>query len=106
MPVSTLANDVHRGDAYSMTTETLTRHEGTVTSLSWIPSEAIEGAQRLAFDSGLTHYDPPPPSEDLDLEALRAADRFRFANVLRAWIEVDASGRVADSGYAGGGLMG
>jgi hypothetical protein len=89
-----------------MTTETPTRHEGKVTSLSWIPSEAIEGAQRLAFDSGITHYDPPPPSEDLDLEALRAADRFRFANELRAWIDVDSSGRVTDCGYAGGGLMG
>jgi hypothetical protein len=83
-----------------------TRYEGTVTSLSWIPSEAIEGAQRYAFDSGITHYDPPPPSEGLDLEALREADRFRFANVLRAWIEVDATGHVTDCGYAGGGLIG
>jgi hypothetical protein len=83
-----------------------TRHTGSVTSLSWIPSEAIEGAQRLAFDSGITHYDPPPPSEDIDLEELRAADRFRFANALRAWIEVDGSGRVTGSGYEGGGMMG
>jgi hypothetical protein len=89
-----------------MTTETRTRHEGLVTSLSWIPSEAIEGAQRLAFDSGITHYDAPPPSEDLDLEALQAADRFRFANELRAWIEVDRSGQITDAGYTGGGLMG
>jgi hypothetical protein len=89
-----------------MTTDTQTRHEGTVTSLSWIPSEAIEGAQRIAFDSGITHYDPPPPSDNLDLEALQAADRFRFANALRAWIEVDATGHVTDCGYAGGGLMG
>ena len=44
-----------------MTTQTLIRHEGLVTSLSWIPTEAIEGAQRLAFDSGITHYDPPHP---------------------------------------------
>jgi hypothetical protein len=82
-----------------------TRHEGLVTSLSWIPSEAIEGAQRLAFDSGITHYDPPPPAESIDLEALRAADRFRFANVLRAWVDV-ADGRITDCGYGGGGLMG
>ena len=40
-----------------MSTERLTRHTGLVTSLSWIPTEAIEGAQRLAFDSGITHYD-------------------------------------------------
>ena len=64
-----------------------------MTSLSWIPSEAIEGAQRLAFDSGITHYDAPPPSEDIDLEELRVADRFRFANELRAWIEVEPPGQ-------------
>lgn len=77
-----------------------------MTSLSWIPTEAIEGAQRLAFDSGITHYDPPPPSEGLDLEALREADRFRFANVLRAWIDIHSSGRITDCGYTGGGVMG
>ena len=53
-----------------MTTTTTTRYEGAVTSLSWIPSEAIEGAQRIAFDSGITHYDPPPPAEGIDLEEL------------------------------------
>jgi hypothetical protein len=89
-----------------MPTETTIRYEGLVTSLSWIPSEAIEGAQRLAFDSGITHYDPPPPSEDIDLEELRQADRFRFANVLRAWIEVDDAGRISDCGYSGGGQIG
>jgi hypothetical protein len=89
-----------------MTNARSTRHEGVVTSLSWIPSEAVESAQRVVFDSGMTHYDPPPPAEGLDLEALRAADRFRFANVLRAWIEVDPTGQVTDCGYAGGGVMG
>jgi hypothetical protein len=89
-----------------MTTGHAVRHQGLVTSLSWIPTEAIEGAQRLAFDSGITHYDPPPPSADMDVEVLRQADRFRFANVLSAWIDVDASGRIADCGYSGGGTMG
>jgi hypothetical protein len=89
-----------------MPTENTTRYEGLVTSLSWIPSEAIEGAQRLAFDSGITHYDAPPPSEDIDLEELRIADRFRFANELRAWIDVDGAGRVTDCGYSGGGKIG
>jgi hypothetical protein len=65
------------------------RYESSVTSLSWIPSEAVEGGTRLAFDAGFTHYDDPPPDQLDDLEALRDADRFRFANVLRAWIEVD-----------------
>jgi Cyclic nucleotide-binding domain len=89
-----------------MTTETLLRHTGLVTSLSWIPTEAIEGAQRLAFDSGITHYDPPPPSEGMDVEKLREEDRFRFANRLCAFITVDGTGRIVDCGYEGGGLMG
>jgi hypothetical protein len=82
------------------------RHESSITSLSWIPSEAIEGSTRLAFDAGITHYDDPPPDQLDDLEALRAADRFRFANVLRGWIEVGDGGEITGCGYAGGGLMG
>ena len=56
------------------------RYESSVTSLSWIPSEAIEGATRLPFDVGMAHYDPPPPDELGSLDELRQADRFRFAN--------------------------
>ncbi len=82
------------------------RHKSSITSLSWIPSEAIEGSTRVAFDAGLTHYDPPPPDTIVDIEELRAADRFRFANVLEAWIEVDAAGRITGCGYSGGGMMG
>ncbi|MCW3019260.1 MAG: hypothetical protein JWN10_1568 [Solirubrobacterales bacterium] len=82
------------------------RHESSITSLSWIPSEAIEGSQRLAFDAGMAHYDEPPPEAIDDLDALCAADRFRFANVLRAWVEVDQKGRITDFGHDGGGLMG
>ena len=82
------------------------RHTSTVTSLSWIPSEAVEGSTRLAFDMGFTHYDDPPPDTLDDLDALRTADRFRFANVLTAWIETGDDGRIVDYGYSGGGLMG
>ena len=82
------------------------RHSSSVTSLSWIPSEAIEGSMRLAFDAGMTHYDDPPPETIDDLEELRAQDRFRFANVLEAWVDVEDSGRIRDCGYEGGGLMG
>ena len=82
------------------------RYESSVTSLSWIPSEAVTGASRAAFDSGFTHYDDPPPGELDDIEELQAADRFRFANRLRAWIEVDDSGHITGGGYSGGGLMG
>ena len=82
------------------------RYESTVTSLSWIPSEAVEGSTRMAFDAGFTHYDDPPPGELGDIEELRVADRFRFANVLQAWIDVDGSGQITGCGYTGNGLMG
>ena len=81
------------------------RIESSVTSLSWIPSEAVKGMTRLPFDMGVAHYDPPPPDVLDDLEALRKADRFRFANALRAWIEVE-DGRVVAWGHAGSGSMG
>jgi hypothetical protein len=82
------------------------RHTSSVTSLSWIPSEAIEGSMRLAFDAGFTHYDRPPPDVISDIDELRRTDRFRFANVLEAWVDVDDSGRITDCGYSGGGMMG
>jgi hypothetical protein len=82
------------------------RYESTVTSLSWIPSEAVTGSMRIAFDSGIGHYDDPPPAEVTDLAALQAADRFRYANLLRAWIEVAPDGQITGAGYGGGGLIG
>lgn len=81
------------------------RIESSVTSISWIPSEAVTGANKAAFETGFTHYDDPPPDVVADLDALRAADGFRFANQLGAWIEVE-SGKIVDAGYAGGGMMG
>lgn len=82
------------------------RIERTVTSLSWIPSEAIGGAMKMPFEMGFTHYDAPPPDRLDDLQALRNADRFRFANDLSAWIEVDDSGAIVDAGYSGGAVLG
>jgi hypothetical protein len=81
------------------------RHQGSITSLSWIPSELIEGSMRLPFDAGIAHYDPPPPALLGNLEQLRVADRFRFANRLSAWIEVDRTGAITDAGYNGGGSI-
>ena len=82
------------------------RIESSVTSLSWIPLGAMEGAgTELAFRLGVAHYDPPPPEKLEDLGVLQAADRFRFANELRAWIEVEDS-RIVDHGHAGGGRIG
>jgi hypothetical protein len=81
------------------------RFESSVTSVSWIPSEAMTGPLRVPVDLGVGHYDEPLPDHIDDLEALRIADRFRFANELRAWIEV-VDGRVMDAGYSAGGHMG
>lgn len=82
------------------------RIEREVVSLSWIPSEAIGGSMKLPFEMGFTHYDDPPPDRIDDLDALRAQDRFRFANHLRAWIDIDGGGAVSAAGYAGGMIMG
>ncbi|HEY8303245.1 MAG TPA: cyclic nucleotide-binding domain-containing protein [Solirubrobacteraceae bacterium] len=82
------------------------RHKSSITSLSWIPSEAVEGSMRIPFDAGMAHYDPPPPEKIEDLKELRDADRFRFANVLEAWVDVDGKGKIVDCGYSGGGMMG
>ncbi len=40
-----------------------------------------------------------------DLDAWRAEGRFRFANRLQAWAEIE-HGRIVDAGCSGGGLMG
>ncbi|HEV2428089.1 MAG TPA: cyclic nucleotide-binding domain-containing protein [Acidimicrobiales bacterium] len=81
------------------------RVTSSVTSISWIPSEAVAGGTRVPFDVGVAHYDAPPPDAIEDLVALRDADRFRFANRLSAWIEVDGD-RISDAGYDGGGMIG
>ncbi len=83
------------------------RVEKSVTAVTWIPSEAIEGMPKLPFELGITHYDQPPPDRLApgQLEELRDADSFREANQLRAWIEVD-DGKIVDSGYSGGALVG
>lgn len=82
------------------------RHESSITSLSWIPSEAVTGGSRLVFEAGFTHYDQPPPGQLGDIEELRVGDRFRFANQLQAWVDVDPTGSITKWGYSGGGLMG
>jgi Cyclic nucleotide-binding domain len=83
------------------------RIESSVTAISWIPSEAIEGMPKLPFELGVGHYDEPPPDRLLsgDLARLCDADRFREANQLKAWIDVQ-DGAIVDAGYEGGGLVG
>jgi hypothetical protein len=82
------------------------RIQSSVTSLSWIPSEAIPGTTKLPFTLGINHYDAPPPDRLDDLAALHTAGRFRFANRLEAWIDVDDDGRITAAGHNGKGLIG
>jgi hypothetical protein len=66
-PGSTLAAGGPAGDAEPM------RYESSVTSLSWIPSEAVPAGMRMPFDAGILHYDSPPPDRIDDVPALQAA---------------------------------
>jgi hypothetical protein len=81
------------------------RVESAVTSITWIPSEAISGMPKLPFEMGMAHYDEPPPDRIDDLDPLHENDLFREANELKAWIEVEDD-KVVDHGYSGKGRIG
>jgi hypothetical protein len=81
------------------------RFESSVTAVSWIPSEAITGPSKIPFEFGVTHYDEPPPDQLDDLEQLRTSDRFREANELRGYIEVE-DGKIVGAGHLGQGHIG
>src|SRR4051794_752278 len=81
------------------------RIERSVVTISWIPSESVTGMSKAAFGPGPGHYDDPPPEVIDDLDAMRDADAFRFANRLAAWIDVE-DGAIVGPGYSGGIVMG
>ncbi len=86
------------------------RIERSITTVSWIPSDLLEGMGKMAIRMKMAHHDPPPPHSlgpdvHAAVEDLRLADRFRFANELRAYVEVH-DGRITGFGYGGGGLIG
>ena len=78
--------------------------ESSVTSISWIPSAAIAGVTRVPFEAGVTHYDDPPPDHWTDLDSVLGPEGARFANDLRAWIDVH-DGRITEYGQTGGGRV-
>jgi hypothetical protein len=80
------------------------RIEAAVTSISWIPSEAVTGLTKAGFTAGMVRYDDPPPDHLEDLAELHKAERFRFANQLAAWVDTE-DGQVAGAGYAGRGYI-
>jgi len=83
----------------------LMRIESSVTSISWIPSEAVEGLPKLPFTFGVAHYDDPPPDRVDQIETMHRADLFREANELKAWVEVEGD-KIVDYGHAGRGRIG
>ena len=82
------------------------RTEAAVTSISWIPSEAIAGATKLPFESGIAHYDAPTSRRHRRPGG--AASRptvSALPTTCEAWIEVKG-GRIVDYGQSGHGLIG
>lgn len=82
------------------------RVESAVTSLSWIPSEAVTGLMKAGFTMHMTEYDEPPPAAVTAAEVDADAHRVRFANRLRAWAEFTADGAVTAHGAEGCTVMG
>ncbi len=85
--------------------------ERSISTVSWIPSDLLEGMGKMATRMKMAHHDPPPPDSlgtdvHQSLEELQANDRFRFANELRAFIDVDDDGTITGFGHDGGGFMG
>ncbi|CAN5466078.1 hypothetical protein BH10ACT3_BH10ACT3_14120 [soil metagenome] len=85
--------------------------DARVTSVSWIPSEAVTGPMNKAMfaAAGPAHYDDPPADVLGDLATWKAEDRFRFANDLRAAIRIEdgADGpRIVGADYTGESMIG
>jgi hypothetical protein len=81
------------------------RIRASTTCVSWIPPQAVEGAFKLPFSLGITHYDTPPPHSAPDVDRLLAADAVRFANQIQGWIDVEG-GQITGYGMEGGGRLG
>ena len=68
------------------------RVESSVSSVTWVPSDAVTGVARLQFVVGLAGNDDPPPDRIESAEALLAQNRVRQINELSAWVEFDDAG--------------
>jgi hypothetical protein len=79
------------------------RFESSVTSVSWIPSQAVSGLTKAGFTAGIVHYDDPPPDAITDLAGLPAAERFRLPTTSQ---HGSTSGwERGDAGYGGRGYI-
>ena len=76
------------------------RVESSVTAVTWLPFSVLDAMPNLPLGIVLAHFDEPPPQPLRDVDRLRAADAFREANELWAWISVE-NGRIVDHGRGG-----
>jgi len=77
------------------------RIHATGTTMSWIPSESLTGTLKLGMNLGVSHWDQPLPDQipgTTAVQELCKLDKFRFANVLSGWAEVE-DGHVVDAGF-------
>jgi hypothetical protein len=77
------------------------RVDATGLTMSWIPSESLTGPLKLGMKLRLSHWDQPLPDQVSGAPAVHELcdqDRFRFANLLSGWAEVE-SGRIVDAGF-------
>jgi len=77
------------------------RVEATAVTMSWIPSDSLKGALKAGMDLRLSHWDAPLPDRvhgAEEVHELGRHDKFRFANVLSVWAEVE-DGRIVDAGH-------
>jgi cyclic nucleotide-binding protein len=76
------------------------RIASSVTAITWLPFAALDALPELPIGIAVAHYDEPPPEVLGDLDELRDGDRFREANQLQGWIEVEG-GRIIGYGRDG-----
>lgn len=81
------------------------RVDSAITAITWLPFGALDALPNLPLGLAVAHYDEPPPLVLGDLDELRRADRFREANELRAWIEIEG-GEILAFGHDGRGVGG
>ena len=76
------------------------RIASSVTAITWLPFAALDALPELPIGIAVAHYDEPPAEVLGDLDELRDADRFREANQLQGWVEVE-NGKIVGYGRDG-----
>ena len=85
------------------------RVEGSVTTISWVPAEAVERDAKAGLRLGTARADDEPPAElgpDIDAALDALGDCYRFTNHLRGFAEFDDHGEVRRYGERGNGRLG